>query len=195
MLLFVNCCISQRETESRTLKICRAFLDRYAQSHPEEEIAVEDLRERGIPNFDRNLLDERDLLMQKERFEEPIYDMARRFHDADRILVGAPYWDLLFPAELRAYIEHVSANGLCYHYEPDGCHGDCRAKKLVYITSGGGFEEKPCVPAEYWRQLCTIFGIPEFDYVFAEGVDVSPEMEEQSMRQAIQKAEELTVEM
>ena len=28
-------------------------------------------------------------------------------------------------------IEHISANGVCYHYDQTGCHGDCRAEKLV----------------------------------------------------------------
>ena len=32
-----------------------------------------------------------------------------------------------FPAVMRTYIEYISANGLCYHYEAGGCHGDCRA--------------------------------------------------------------------
>ena len=78
---------------------------------------------------------------------------------ADRMVVAAPFWDLTFPAALRTYIEYISANGLTYHYEADGCHGDCRAEKLVYLTSGGDVERPESLGVLYWRQLCAMFGI------------------------------------
>ncbi len=58
-----------------------------------------------------------------------MYDLARQFRAADRVVVAAPFWDLSYPAALRTYIEYISANGLTYHYEADGCHGDCRAEQ------------------------------------------------------------------
>ena len=45
-------------------------------------------------------------------------------------MAAAPFWDLSFPAVMRTYIEYICANGLCYHYEADGCHGDCKARRL-----------------------------------------------------------------
>ena len=105
--------------------------------------------------------------------------------------MAAPFWDLLFPARLRAYIEHISANGLCYHYDEKGSHGDCRAQRLCYLTSGGDFEQDVCLPALYWQQLCGMFGIPRYDYVFAGGVDISPEIAKTQMAAALKKAGEL----
>lgn len=93
-------------------------------------------------------------------------------------MVAAPYWDLSFPAALRTYIEYVSANGLTYHYEADGCHGDCRAERLVYLTTGGDVEREDSVGVTHWRQLAAMFGIGRFDYVFAGGLDLVPERAE-----------------
>ena len=94
------------------------------------------------------------------------------------MVVAAPYWDLSYPAALRTYIEYVSANGLTYHYESDGCHGDCRAEHLVYLTTGGDLEREDSVGVTHWRQLSAMFGIGRFDYVFAGGLDIVPERAE-----------------
>ena len=44
----------------------------------------------------------------------------------------------------------------------------------MYLTSGGDFEHEDSVGVLHWRQLCGLFGIKKFDYVFAGGVDVDP---------------------
>jgi len=190
-LLFVNCCISQRGDKSRTMALCRAFLDAFSSAHPEAEICEEDIRDKDIRCFDRKMLDERDGLAEQGSFDDPAYDLARRFREADKIVIEAPLWDMMFPARLRAYAEHISANGLCYHYAEDGCHGDCRGTHLAYLTSAGDFEQEECVPAIFWRQLSAMFGIEKFDYVFAGGVDITPELENSQMEKALKAAAEL----
>ena len=120
-----------------------------------------------------------------------MYDLARQFRAADRVVVAAPFWDLTFPAALRTYIEHISANGLTYHYEADGCHGDCRGEKLVYLTSGGDVERPESLGVLYWKQLCAMFGIPAFDYVFAGGLDLDPAKTEEILAEACEKARRL----
>ena len=82
----------------------------------------------------------------------------------------------------------VSANGLTYHYEADGCHGDCRGEKLVYLTSGGDVERPESLGVLYWKQLCAMFGIPAFDYVFAGGLDLDPAKTEEILAEACEKA-------
>ena len=43
---------------------------------------------------------------------------------ADEIVIGAPYWDLSFPAALKVYIEHVSVCDIAFHYTEDAqCEG------------------------------------------------------------------------
>ena len=107
------------------------------------------------------------------------------------MVVAAPFWDLTFPAALRTYIEYISANGLTYHYEADGCHGDCRAEKLAYLTSGGDLEQPESLGVLYWKQLCAMFGIPAFSYVFAGGLDLDPAKTEEILTEACEKARRL----
>ena len=176
-LLFVDCCISQRGGESRTRKLAEAYLKAYLDHHPEAEletVSPEELLE--LSPFDVEMLEEREALAQSEQFDDPVFELATQFREADAIVVAAPYWDMSYPAALRVYIEHISAVGLTYHYEADGCHGDCRADSLVYLTTGGDFEHEDSIGVAHWRQLCSLFGIGHFEYVFAGGLDIDPGM-------------------
>lgn len=174
-LLFVDCCISQRGPDSRTRALADAFLKAFRAARPEAKIeTVPPEALLALKPFAPDMLDDRDALVGVGAWDAPVFELARQFRGADRIVVAAPFWDLSFPAALRTYIEYISANGLTYHYEADGCHGDCRAERLAYLTSGGDFEREDSVGVLHWRQLAAMFGVGRFDYVFAGGLDVDP---------------------
>ena len=187
-LLFVDCCISQRGAESRTRALANAFLDAFRSAHPDWEVETVDVAALNLAPFTPEMLNERDALASVGAFDAPVYDQARQFRGADAVVVAAPYWDLSYPAALRTYIEYISANGLTYHYEADGCHGDCRASKLMYLTSGGDVERPESLGVLYWKQLCRMFGIPEFGYVFAGGLDLDPAKTAELLAEACEKA-------
>ena len=131
-LLFVNCCISQRGGASRTRALAEAFLTAFQAAHPGseiQEVTPETLL--ALKPFNVEMLNRRDALAAEKAFDAPVYALARQFREADAVAVAAPFWDLSYPAALRTYIEYISANGLTYHYDEAGCHGDCVAKHLV----------------------------------------------------------------
>ena len=187
-LLFVDCCISQRGEGSRTLTLAGAYLSAFREKHPGWEVERVDVAALDLVPFTAEKLTERDALAQRGEFSAPVFDLARQFAAADSVVVAAPYWDLSYPAQLKLYIEYISANGLCYHYAADGCHGDCRAQRLVYLTSGGDFEQEDSLGVLHWRQLCAMFGIPRFDHVFAGGMDIDPGKTPALLEAACEKA-------
>ena len=191
-LLFVNGCISQRGEKSRTLALVKAFLEAWKTLHPEAEVeAVAPETLLALKPFEPEMLNDRDALAGIGCFDAPVFDLARQFRAADRVVVAAPFWDLSFPAALRTYIEYISANGLTYHYEADGCHGDCRGEKLAYLTSGGDAERPESLGVLYWKQLAAMFGIPAFEYVFAGGLDLDPAKTDELLEAACEKARRL----
>lgn len=184
-LLIVDGCISQRGEHSRTRRLLEAYVEAFRRRHPETETeTVTPAALLALKPFDVEMLDQRDALASVQAWDAPVYDLARQFRAADAVVVAAPFWDLSFPAALRTYIEYISANGLTYHYEADGCHGDCRAAQLVYLTTGGDVEREDSVGVVYWRQLAAMFGIPKFDYVFGGGLDLDPEKTESLVESA-----------
>ena len=191
-LLFVDCCISQRGADSRTRAVADAFLDTFRANHPGAEVeTVTPEQLLALKPFDVEMLNDREALAGAGAFDAPVFDLARQFRGADAVVVAAPYWDLSYPAALRTYVEYISAVGLTYHYEADGCHGDCKAQRLVYLTSGGDFEHEDSIGVLHWRQLCGLFGIPKFDYVFAGGMDIDPAKTPELLEGACALAREL----
>lgn len=191
-VLFVDSCISQRGADSRTRALADAFLQAFQRKHPEAEVeTVTPEQMLALRPNDVEMLNEREALSRAGAFDGPVFALARQFREADAVVVAAPYWDMSYPAALRTYIEHISAVGLTYHYEADGCHGDCKARWLVYLTSGGDFEQEDSIGVLHWRQLCGLFGIGRFEYVFAGGLDIDPAMTPQLLAGACALARQL----
>lgn len=190
-LLFIDGCVSQRGPASRTRALAEAFLSAFQESHPGAEVETVTLEALDLKPFLPAALNQRDELASVGAFGAPVFDLARQFQAADKIVAAAPFWDLSFPAVMRTYIEYISANGLCYHYEADGCHGDCRADRLAYLTTGGDFERPESLGVLYWKQLAKMFGVPRFDYVFAGGLDVDPAKAPELLEAACEQARTL----
>lgn len=88
-------------------------------------------------------------------------------------MVAAPYWDMSFPAILKAYFEQINVIGVTFKYSDKGIPvGLCRAKRLTYVTTAGG----PIFSDEYGfgyvKALAQgFYGINEVCLVKAEGLD------------------------
>lgn len=125
-------------------------------------------------------------MIERGDFTDPMFRLARQFRAAEEIVIAAPYWDMSFPAVLKAYLENVYVTGLVSEYGADGTpHGLCRARKLWYVTTAGG----PYVPDfsyDYVRALASgCFGIPETELIKAELLDVEGCDAEQLVKDAI----------
>lgn len=129
-VLFVNACV---RSESRTLRLARHFLE-----HISGDVETVNLTEENILPLDDAHLCERDLLLKEGRTDAPLFRYARRFSQADTIVIAAPFWDLSFPSLLKLYMEAVSVSGITFQYEDGRPEGLCRAEQLVYITTAGG---------------------------------------------------------
>lgn len=172
-LLFVNACM--RGEDSRTLELCRDFISKFKKAVKEGDWTIEevDLSSADIRPLDGETLARRDGYMRAGRKDAPMLALARQLIDADMILVGAPYWDLSFPAALKAYIEQCSVTGLTFIYSPQGVpQGQCCAGALVYLTTSGSVIGDFNFGYDYIRGICALFGIPETYFASAEALDI-----------------------
>ena len=103
-LLFIDGCISQRGPDSRTRTLAEAFLSAFREAHPEAEVETVRLEELDLKPFLPAALNERDALASAGAFDAPVFNLARQFRQADRIVAAAPFWDMSFPAAMRVYI-------------------------------------------------------------------------------------------
>ena len=154
---------------SRTCNLARTVLE--LLTGEVEELC---LYEENIPPLDLRTLERREQCVRSEDFSDPLFLYAKQFASADAIVIAAPYWDLLFPAVLRAYLEAVTVADITFRYTPEGFpQGLCRAKQLIYLTTAGGPIGDRSYGYEYVRALAqTFYGIPDVRCFMAEGLDI-----------------------
>ena len=130
MILYINSCV---RSDSRTDRLARAVLDKMG-SYTELYLPDED-----IMPLTEAALEKRTALLAAGSFDDPMFDYAHQFAEADKIVISAPFWDGSFPSKLKVYIENIYAVGIVSRYSPDGTPiGLCRADELVYVTTAGG---------------------------------------------------------
>lgn len=169
-ILFVNVCV--REEHSRTLRLCNTLKKNILERYPKSMVREVTLDARQIQPLDYSAVKKRDRLLQEGRFWDAAFLKARIFSEADIIIIGAPYWDLSFPALLKIYLEQISVNGITFRYGEDGRPiGLCRAKQLFYVTTAGGYVGDNLGYA-YVRSLSGFFGIAGSSCIMAEGLDI-----------------------
>lgn len=183
--------------ESNTFKISDTFIKKYKELHPEDEVTTLDLYKENIgflpvgklaevhragPNADRN---------------HPILKYAFQFVEADKYVVAAPFWNLSFPAILKAYLDYITINGITFTYTATGPVGLCQGKKAVHIvTRGGMYNVEPYSNFEmgdrYLRTLFGFLGIRDFTTIDANGLDVIGNDVNAIVNEAITRAVDLT---
>ena len=165
-ILYVNACV---KPGSRTLDLAETLLAQLKG-------VVQEVRlyETALPVLDLNGMKKRDLAAQNADFSHPLFDLAKQFASADIIVVAAPYWDLMFPAVLKAYWENITVCGVTFNYSTQGKPESlCKAKKLYYVTTAGGFIGQNDFGFAYVKALAqNFFGIAEVHRYAAEGLDI-----------------------
>lgn len=165
-ILYVNACVRK---ESRTQRLAEKLLS--ILDKPFEEIRLEEI---SFPISSEEYLNTRDQLISKGDLQNPLFDPARQFSEAEMIVIAAPYWDLSFPAMLKQYLEQISIVGITFRYTDEGIpKGLCKAKRLYYVTTAGGLY----VPEEYGfgyvkALVQGYYGIQDVRKIEAVGLDI-----------------------
>ena len=165
-VLLINACV---RPESRTMALTRHVLEKIGGAV--EEVNLE--REAICP-LNLSLLQEREQALEAGDMNAPILRYARQFIEADTIVLAAPYWDLSFPAMVKAYFEAVTVCGVSFYYSEEGIpRGLCRAHRLIYVMTAGGPVMEPDWGFGYVAALArNFYGIQDVKCFKAENLDV-----------------------
>ena len=186
-VLYINACV---RNGSRTKRLAEKLLERIGE--PFEEIRTEEL---SFPKADEEFLLRRERLISEGKTADPIFEQARRFSEAETIVIAAPYWDLSFPASLKRYLEQVNAVGITFRYTEEGIPaGLCRAKRLFYVCTAGGNFAPDTFGFEYVKALAqSYYGIEDVRLIKAAGLDIDGADVDGIMREAEQSISEMDI--
>jgi len=179
-LVFIDACIRGNESRTRgiAIPVVAALSSRY-------DIETIDLTRMEISPLSP--------VTYKERTEgnTPSWalDAAAKIASADRIVIAAPFWDMSFPAVLKAFFEQVSLFGITFNDNGKECVGLCKCEKVLYITSRGmdiptGDPKEQATP--YLKALSSLWGLGEVETIAAWNMDYStPEQIEKKISDAV----------
>ena len=180
MLLVIDCCPRGDISATRT------YYQAYLRIAERQDVQIVYLDQLGLVPLNGETLLERDQLIREKAFHRKEFQLAQQFKNADELLIAAPFWDLSFPSLLKVYLEHVTVNGLTFGYDDQGhCRGFCRAERIRYFSTCGGFYGKRHLGYEYVKELGAMLGIPLCVPYILEGLDVDPQKREHILKKAI----------
>ncbi len=166
MILFINSCF---RNGSRTLRLARHYL-----SKCEGDITTIEIGDTNIEPLRRNSLKIYNKSVGSAVYDDAMFDIAKQFVAADEIVIAAPFWNFGIPAALHVYLEIVCTQGISFDVSKSGeYYSLCKAKKLTYITTAGGYIPENDHAFGFIKTLCEKFWkIEDVRYYKADGIDI-----------------------
>ena len=173
-ILHIDASINGATSASR--KISRSIVDQLTIERGGAEIVYRDLAAEPLAHLtldafaDSSVLDE--------------------FVAADTVVIGAPMYNFTLPTQLKAWIDRIMIAGKTFRYTANGPEGLAGGKRVVIGLARGGFYEQgsPASALEhletYLRGIFNFIGI-EPEFVAADGLNISPEQRDASIKLAL----------
>jgi FMN-dependent NADH-azoreductase len=112
------------------------------------------------------------------------------FLEADTIVIGAPMYNFTLPTQLKAWIDRIVIAGTTFRYTENGPEGLATGKCVIIALARGGIYDvgSPAAALEhlesYLRGIFNFIGV-EPVFVVADGLNISPEVRETALAQAL----------
>ena len=106
---------------------------------------------------------------------------------ADVIVLGLPMYNFGVPSQLKAYFDHVARAGVTFKYTDKGPVGQLTGKKVyVFAARGGLYAGTPIdTQTSYVRDFLRFLGMADVEFVYAEGLAISPQSKEEGLAKAV----------
>jgi FMN-dependent NADH-azoreductase len=173
-ILHIDASINGENSASRA--ISRSIVDQLTIERGGADVVYRDLAAEPLPHLtleafaDTRALDE--------------------FLGAAVVVIGAPMYNFTLPTQLKAWIDRIVIAGKTFRYTANGPEGLATGKRVIVALARGGFynEGSPASALEhletYLRGIFSFIGI-EPEFVFADGLSVSPEQRDESIKLAL----------
>ena len=109
---------------------------------------------------------------------------------ADTIVIATPMYNFSIPSTLKAWLDHIARAGRTFRYTAQGPEGLLKGKKVVVVTSRGGFYtgDSPARGMDfqepYLRTFFGFLGITDVTFIHVEGQAIGPEVAAKGLAQA-----------
>jgi FMN-dependent NADH-azoreductase len=140
----LNVVSSPRGERSASVTVANAFIEAYRAHHADTHVDTLNVWHEAIPEFNGHALEAKyaglagvALTDDQQRAWERIRALAKRFHDADVILLGVPMWNFGIPYKLKHLIDFISQKDVMFRFDASGFEGMLKNKRAVVICARG----------------------------------------------------------
>ena len=196
-LLQINASLNNGNGQSSQL--ANQFVTAFQQRHPGTKIVKRDVAAADpVPHLDSERFGAF-VSKQEERtvaqhavvaYSDNLIDELKQ---ADVIVLGLPMYNFGVPSQLKAYFDHIARVGITFKYTDKGPVGLLTGKKAyVFAARGGLYVGTPLdTQTSYVRDFLRFLGIADVEFVYAEGLNISPQSKEAGLAKALAEIERL----
>jgi FMN-dependent NADH-azoreductase len=190
-LLQLNASINNSNGQSSQL--ANQFVAALREKHPEAKIIVRDVAAaEAVPHLDAERFGAF-ITKPEERSNAQHAVVAysdaliAELQQADVIVLGLPMYNFGVPSQLKAYFDHVARAGVTFKYTDKGPEGLLTGKKVfVFAARGGLYAGTPMdTQTSYVRDFLRFLGMTDVEFVYAEGLAISPQSKEAGLARAV----------
>jgi FMN-dependent NADH-azoreductase len=149
---------SPRGAKSASIAVTNAFLEAYRRACPNVMVDTLNVWKERLPDFDQEAIGAKYKGINKEPMDqaetvvwEKIQELAARFQQADRIVLGVPMWNFAYPYKLKQLIDLASQRNMLFTY--DGTvYGPLlkTPRAFVVYARGGAYAEGSPTAASFF---------------------------------------------
>jgi FMN-dependent NADH-azoreductase len=179
-VLHIDSSILGEGSASRALT--RGIVARLKDEHPGAEVTYLDLAAEGLPHLSPSSLARSD---ESEAARNAL--ALEQFLAADVVVIGAPIYNFSIPSQLKAWIDRISVAGKTFRYTANGPEGLAGGKEVIVAMPRGGLvgaEARGEFGESYLKFLFSFLGITNVRFVHAQGLNVSAQHREESLKAA-----------
>ena len=177
-------------------RLADEFVARLREQHPETRLTHRDLVADPVPHLDgaragaffakpeERSAEQRAVIA----YSDALIDELRR---ADVLVLGLPMYNFGVPSQLKAWFDHIARAGETFKYTEKGAVGLLTGKKAYVFATRGGVYGDNDAQTQFVRQFLGFIGISDVEFVYAEGLAISPESRNVSLIAARARSQRL----
>jgi FMN-dependent NADH-azoreductase len=191
-LLQINASINNHDGQSSQL--ANRFVAAFRASHPHARVLLRDVAAaEPVPHLNAERFGAF-ITKPQERsaaqhavvaYSDALIDEVKQ---ADIIVIGLPMYNFGVPSQLKAYFDHIARAGVTFAYSEKGPIGKLTGKKVyVFAARGGLYSGTPLdTQTNYVRDFLAFLGMTDIEFVYAEGLAISPESKQAGLAKAVE---------
>jgi FMN-dependent NADH-azoreductase len=196
-LLQINASINNSAGQST--RLANQFVAAFRTRWPTAEVIVREVASaEPVPHLDAERFG---AFITKPEERSPVQRAVVAYSDrlidelerADILVLGLPMYNFGVPSQLKAYFDHVARAGETFKYTADGPVGLLTGKKAYVFAARGGIYAGTSLDTQtsYVRDFLRFLGITDVEFVYAEGLAISPQSKADGLAKAIAEIERL----